>query len=75
MVAQYEGWSIDRYCQPFVPEQIPKGVYTHLNYAYATVDPTTFEVRPGYLRDPDMYRRFTRLRARDSNLKLSIAIG
>jgi hypothetical protein len=75
IVGQYEGWSIDRNCQPFVPEQIPKGVYTHLNYAYATIEPTTFEIRPGYLRDPDMYRRFTRLKRRDPNLKVSIAIG
>lgn len=58
-----------------VPEQIPKGIYTHLNYAYATIDPTAFKVRPGYLRDPDMYRRFMRLKRRDPNLKASIAIG
>lgn len=75
VVGQYEGWSIDRDCQPFVPEQIPKGIYTHLNYAYATIDPETFEIRPGYLHDPVMYRRFTRLKRRDPDLKVSIAIG
>lgn len=75
VVGQFEGWSIDRDCQPFVPEQIPKGIYTHLSYAYATIDSSTFEVRPGYLRDPAMYRRFTRLRRRDPDLKVYIAIG
>lgn len=75
VVGQYEGWSIDRTCQSFVPEQIPKGIYTHLNYAYAVIDPETFEIRPASIRDPAMYRRFTLLKRRDSDLKTSIAIG
>lgn len=74
-MGQFEGWSIDRNCQPFVPEQIPKGIYTHLNYAYANVDPSTFEIQPGYPRDRVMYSRFTRLKRRGSDLEVSIAIG
>ncbi|KAI8721624.1 Chitinase [Fusarium sp. LHS14.1] len=45
VVGYYEGWSKNRICNKFMPEQIPLGVYTHLNYAFATIDPETFQVR------------------------------
>lgn len=75
IVGYYEGWAVDRPCHSFEPEHIPQGVYTHLNYAYATVDPVTFEVRPGSIRDPALMRRLIRLRKAQPDLKVFVAIG
>ncbi|KAL6410909.1 putative class V chitinase [Ilyonectria robusta] len=58
-----------------MPEEIPIGVYTHLNFAFATVDPDTFEVRPASSADTLLYRRLTSLKERDPDLKVLIAIG
>jgi GH18 family chitinase len=51
------------------------GVYTHLNYAFASIDPVTFEVRPTSRKDKNLYRRLVALKQRDPDLKVFIAIG
>jgi chitinase len=75
VVGYYEGWSLERNCNSFAPEFIPAGVYTHLNFAFATIDPTTFEVRPAALADKALYSRLTALKKRDPGLNVFIAIG
>ncbi|KFY66883.1 hypothetical protein V496_01886 [Pseudogymnoascus sp. VKM F-4515 (FW-2607)] len=75
VVGYYEGWSTARPCNTFHPEQIPLGVYTHINFAFATIDPKTFEIRPGSSYDIDLYKRVTALKRQDPDLKVFIAIG
>ncbi|UPK93523.1 hypothetical protein LCI18_004458 [Fusarium solani-melongenae] len=75
VVGYYEGWSKGRVCNKFMPEQIPLGVYTHLNYAFATIDPETFQVRLASSTEKDIYERLTMLKERDPDLKVLIAIG
>ncbi|KAH7309113.1 hypothetical protein B0I35DRAFT_359977 [Stachybotrys elegans] len=75
VVGYYEGWAARRQCNSFVPEQIPQGVYTHLNFAFATIDPVTFEIRPASPRDTALYRRLTSLKVLDPDLKVLIAVG
>ncbi|EHK21978.1 glycoside hydrolase family 18 protein [Trichoderma virens Gv29-8] len=76
VVGYYEGWAMQRECNVFNPEKIPLGVYTHLNYAFATIDPKTFEVLPATVEDQqDTYDRVTWLKKRDPDLKVFIAIG
>ncbi|PTB47606.1 glycoside hydrolase family 18 protein [Trichoderma harzianum CBS 226.95] len=76
VVGYYEGWAMQRKCNVFNPEKIPLGVYTHLNYAFATIDPKTFEVLPATIEDQqDTYDRVTWLKKRDPDLKVFIAIG
>ncbi|KAH7128090.1 putative class V chitinase [Dactylonectria estremocensis] len=72
VVGYYEGWTARRPCNPFMPEQILTGVYMHLNFAFATVDPDTFEVRPASSTDTLLYRRLTSLKERDPDLKAFI---
>ncbi|KAH7329286.1 hypothetical protein B0I35DRAFT_473903 [Stachybotrys elegans] len=75
VVGYYEGWSMGRYCNTFNPERIPRGVYTHINFAFASIDPKTFEVRPESNADIAMYKRVVSLKRREPNLKVLIAIG
>ncbi|KAH3208918.1 hypothetical protein KXV77_008480, partial [Aspergillus fumigatus] len=75
VVGYYEGWTVKRPCNVFYPEQIPLGVYTHLNYAFATVNPETFEVLPGSAYETKLMKRLTDLKKIDPDLKVFIAIG
>ncbi|TPR05868.1 hypothetical protein CAN33_0011610 [Aspergillus niger] len=75
VVGYYEGWATTRPCKAFWPEQIPKGVYTHLNYAFATIDPITFEVLPPTALEAKLMTRLTSLKDHDPGLRVNIAIG
>ena len=54
---------------------IPLGVYTHINFAFASINPTTFEVVPGDPDDVDLYQQVTLLKGQQPDLKVFIAIG
>lgn len=75
VVGYYEGWSRTRACNVVWPEHIPLGVYTHLNFAFASIDPTTFQVVPAYQDDITLYTRLTALKNQDPDLRVNIAIG
>lgn len=75
VVGYYESWSPDRPCNQFFPEQIPKFIYTHLNFAFATIDPISFEVKLAAPTDEDLVRRLTGLKAADPGLSVFVALG
>jgi GH18 family chitinase len=50
-------------------------VYSHINFAFATIDPKTFEVLPADNRDKDLYKRLTALKTYDPNVQILIALG
>ncbi|KAJ5590784.1 CAZyme family GH18 [Penicillium hetheringtonii] len=75
VVGYYEGWSHNRPCHTFFPEQIPAGVYTHLNYAFATIDPENFRILPSTASEKDLMKRLTNLKKIDPDLKVFIAVG
>ncbi|KAH6857101.1 glycoside hydrolase superfamily [Chaetomium sp. MPI-CAGE-AT-0009] len=75
VVGYYEGWAARRSCHAFMPEDVPAGVYTHLNFAFVSIDPVSFEVVPAQAEDIRLYSRLTDLKKRDSALKVYIAIG
>ncbi|KAK1480203.1 glycosyl hydrolase family 18, partial [Colletotrichum tamarilloi] len=75
VVGYYETWSASRSCNRFFPEQIPRGVYSHINIAFASINPTTFEIVPAKKEDLEMYKRVSALKAKDPNLKVLIAVG
>jgi chitinase len=75
VVGYYEGWGARRPCNAFFPEQIPRGVYSIINFAFATIDPQTFEVLPATPEDIPLYKRLTALKKDDPTLRIYIAIG
>jgi GH18 family chitinase len=75
VVGYYEGWAARRPCQAFMPEDVPLGVYTHLNFAFAGIDPHSYEIVPAQAEDIALYSRLTALKKLDSALKVYIAIG
>lgn len=57
------------------PADIPLRYYTHINFAFALIDPKTFRIAP---IDPNTASRcaaVTNLKARQSGLEVWIAIG
>ena len=75
VVGYYEGWSPSRRCNTFYPEQIPVGIYTHLNYAFASIDPDTFEIVAATESEKKLMTRLTDLKKVDPDLKVFIAVG
>lgn len=62
-----------RQCNRIKPNQIATGGYTHLNLAFATIDPSSFAVLPANDGDTGIYLDFTSLKS--SSLQTWIALG
>ncbi|RFN43175.1 hypothetical protein FIE12Z_12577 [Fusarium flagelliforme] len=75
VVGYFEGWARSRPCQAFWPEQIPIGLYTHINFAFATINPKTFIIEKSSQDDPNTYERLVALKEKDADLKIYLAIG
>jgi chitinase len=46
----------------FWPEQIPIGIYSHINFAFAIIDPKTFKIAPSSPDDVNLYKRLMLLK-------------
>jgi len=57
------------------PEDIPLGYYTHINFAFALVNPTTFRIDAMDAETAKLYTRVTSLKQKQPDLKVWIAIG
>ncbi|KAJ5113892.1 glycoside hydrolase family 18 protein [Penicillium angulare] len=75
IIGYYEGWSSTRACRGMYPEDLLTTAYTHLNYAFAFVDPNSFEVAPMSSGDIALYSRFTALKTYNPGLETWISIG
>jgi chitinase len=62
-----------RRCNRIVPSQINTKGLTHLNLAFASIDPKTFHVIPADSLDLALYHEFSNLKTR--KLQTWIAIG
>ncbi|KAF3017889.1 hypothetical protein E8E14_013004 [Neopestalotiopsis sp. 37M] len=74
-VGYYEGWSMGRACDGMAPEDIPYGAYSHLNFAFAFIDPSSFAIAPMSSGDTALYSRLTGLKQLNPILKTYISIG
>ncbi|KAF1994264.1 glycoside hydrolase family 18 protein, partial [Amniculicola lignicola CBS 123094] len=73
-VAYYQGWNTrQRQCNRIWPESINTTGLTHLNFAFASIDPKTFEITPMHQEDVNLYPRFTALKS--GGLQTWIAVG
>ncbi|KAL4802540.1 glycoside hydrolase superfamily [Aspergillus unguis] len=75
VIGYYELWSVDRPCNTMTPEAIPAGYYTHINVAYARVDPQTFEIRGLASGDDGLWKRIQSLRLEQPGVEIWIALG
>lgn len=54
------------------PEDIPLGWYTHINFAFALIDPQTFRIAPMDAQTASLYKRVTSLKIHQPDLKVWI---
>lgn len=48
VIGYYKAWSTStRTCYNMLPESIPYGYYTDIIFAFATINPNTFEIEAG----------------------------
>jgi chitinase len=57
------------------PLGIPQGVYTHIYFAFGSIDPNTFEVIPASADDEQLYPELVALQSRDLGQQLWLSIG
>ncbi|KAL8806037.1 MAG: hypothetical protein Q9182_001569 [Xanthomendoza sp. 2 TL-2023] len=57
------------------PEDLPVGAYTHINFAFAFVDPVSFAVAPMSEEQVPLFRRTTALKNHAPGLEVWISIG
>jgi chitinase len=62
-----------RACNRIKPSDIDTSKYTHLYYAFASIDPTTFQVQPADSQDIPVYSEFTALKSK--GVHTWIAVG
>ncbi|CAK7227366.1 hypothetical protein SEUCBS140593_006551 [Sporothrix eucalyptigena] len=74
-IGYYEGWNAQHACGTMTADQIPLGYYTHINYAFALVDPKTFHVAAMDADTASHYDAVTSLKAKQPGLEVWIAIG
>ncbi|KAL8918458.1 MAG: hypothetical protein Q9208_007364 [Pyrenodesmia sp. 3 TL-2023] len=73
-IAYYQSWNVRlRNCNRVSPKQIKTDGLTHLNFAFASIDPGTFHIVPAMPDDVAMYTEFTALKT--AQLQTWIAIG
>ena len=58
-----------------LPEQIPVAAYTHINFAFAMIDPVSFAVALMSEGDADLYARLTALKASYPGLQVSLRLS
>ncbi|KAL2068496.1 hypothetical protein VTL71DRAFT_14833 [Oculimacula yallundae] len=74
-IGYYEGWNLQRPCGTMAPKDIPLGYYTHLNFAFALIDPKTFRIAHMDSDTATRYSDVTALKTRQKDLEVWIAIG
>ena len=75
VVGYWEEWAGGRPCHAFTVEDFRSNIYTHINMAFATIHPVTFEVGPSGIDSASLYQKVTGLKSRDPNLRVYIALG
>ncbi|DAA74181.1 TPA_exp: putative Class V chitinase [Trichophyton benhamiae CBS 112371] len=75
VIGYYEGWNLQRPCGVMKPEDIPLGYYTHINFAFALIDPHSFRIASMDPQTGSLYQRVTALKDHQSDLQVWIAIG
>ena len=64
-----------RSCGVMFPEQIPIDAYTHINFAFAYINPTSFAIAPMDASQPELYGRVTSLKQMKPGLQAWISVG
>ena len=72
----WAGWSLTtRSCSKRTIDDVPVGSLTHLNLAFAYIEPETFEIVPMPRTSDDVFSQITNLKQKAPGLKIWISLG
>jgi chitinase len=74
-IGYYESWSNQRKCQAVAPEDLNVNGFTHINFAFAFFDPSSFAIAPMDGKTGALYNRFTGLKNSNRGLQTWISVG
>lgn len=77
IIGYYESWANTKEpCGQMQPEQIPVDGLTHVNFAFAYIDPDTGDITPmDNTMDETLFSRVTDIKLRNPALKVWVSIG
>ncbi|PYI28107.1 glycoside hydrolase, partial [Aspergillus indologenus CBS 114.80] len=74
-IGYYESWANTRVCDAWAPSDIDATKWTHLNYAFALIDSSTYQIAQMNDFDTKLYPEFTDLKSSNPALKVFISVG
>ncbi|KAI8631443.1 family 18 glycosyl hydrolase [Xylariaceae sp. FL1651] len=74
-IGYYEAWANTRKCDAVSPEDLNLNGFTHINFAFAFFDPSSFQIAPMDEPSGTLYSRFTALKNSRSGLQTWISVG
>ncbi|KAF2732643.1 hypothetical protein EJ04DRAFT_304974 [Polyplosphaeria fusca] len=74
-IGYYESWAYARSCDSVAPEDIDPTMWTHINYAFALINPSDFKIAKMNSYDDLLYPKVIDLKLRAPGLKVFIAVG
>ncbi|KAL4973055.1 carbohydrate-binding module family 18 [Aspergillus desertorum] len=75
VIGYYNSAGATRGCDGMAPYSVPQGVYSHIYFAFGSIDPDSFEVIPAQQSDETLYQQLAALQYRDAGQELWISIG
>lgn len=75
VIGYYNSAAATRSCDGMIPASVPQGVYSHIYFAFGSIDPDTFEVIPASEGDKLLYPQLEALQSRDLSQELWLSIG
>ncbi|KAI1128608.1 family 18 glycosyl hydrolase [Nemania abortiva] len=74
-IGYYEAWANTRPCDIVSPEDLNLNGFTHINFAFAFFDPTTFAIAPMDVPSGRLFSRFTALKESNVGLETWVSVG
>ncbi|KFA48851.1 hypothetical protein S40293_01490, partial [Stachybotrys chartarum IBT 40293] len=76
VIGYYEGWNARSRCHETKPEDLPVSALTHINFAFAFVDPETYTIVPMDDQTPtSLFADTTNLKLINPGLRVFISVG
>ncbi|RAH47433.1 chitinase [Aspergillus brunneoviolaceus CBS 621.78] len=75
VIGYYNSAAATRACDGMAPFAFPQGVFSHIYFAFGSIDPDTFEVIPAEAGDESLYSQLQALQMRDPEQELWLSIG
>ncbi|KAJ5326544.1 hypothetical protein MYU51_014673 [Penicillium brevicompactum] len=75
IIGYYEAFKYDSDCQGMKIKQIPVESLTHVNYAFAYIDPDSYDIGPMPEVEEKTLKDFTALKERNPHVVLGVSLG